>query len=270
MTQHTKVYLDYLQGRKSDNTVYSRTIQLKGFELFVGKDAIDATRGDILSYLSHLQTRLKPQSINIYLWAFNGFYSWACKEKLRIDNPIYPDDFLKVKPVEFDIPPEEKIAEIVSLIRKPRHKLLVNMLIVTGLRISELLSIKKKDIVFNERGVGFIRVVIGKSNKIKTVIFNGQVAEKVKERLLELQADEKLFSITSNSAYAMVVRYAQKVGVRITPHTFRHYFATHLLKNGANARTVQMLLGHSSLTTTQKYLNLDSQYILEEYERCLK
>jgi len=265
----TKLYLNYLQGRKSDVTVYNRTLHLHKFEMFMGKSAIEATRKDILSYLSHLQSYLKPQSVNIYLWTFNSFYVWACKEKLRTDNPVFSDDFLKTKPVEFEIPPKDKIYEMIGLIKKPRHRLLVNMLIATGLRISEILSAKKKDIIFNEEGVGFIRVM-GKGNKIRTVIFNGQVAKEAKEKLSKLQSDERLFPITSTSAYLMIVRHAHKVGVRITPHTLRHYFATHLLMNGANTRTVQTLLGHSSLTTTQKYLNLDNEYILEEYKKCLK
>ena len=155
---------------------------------------------------------------------------------------------------------------------KRRDKVILTLLYSTGLRISELVKLLKRDIDFDERTIR----VRGKGDKDRIVLFD----ENTKQLLLDyLDADknntEYIFvnkngnSLTPRYVQMMIKKYADEAGIKkkVTPHVLRHSFATHLLKNGVDIRVIQQLLGHSSLSTTQIYTSVDMDTIKSVYDQ---
>ena len=155
---------------------------------------------------------------------------------------------------------------------KRRDKVILTLLYSTGLRISELVKLLKRDIDFDERTIR----VRGKGDKDRIVLFD----ENTKGLLLDyLDTDknntEYIFvnkngnSLTPRYVQMMIKKYADEAGIKkkVTPHVLRHSFATHLLKNGVDIRVIQQLLGHSSLSTTQIYTSVDMDTIKSVYDQ---
>ena len=155
---------------------------------------------------------------------------------------------------------------------KRRDKVILTLLYSTGLRISELVKLLKRDIDFDERTIR----VRGKGDKDRIVLFD----EHTKELLLAYLEEDKHKSeyifinkngnpLTPRYVQMMIKKYAEAAGIKkkVTPHVLRHSFATHLLKNGVDIRVIQQLLGHSSLSTTQIYTSVDMDTIKSVYDQ---
>ncbi len=155
---------------------------------------------------------------------------------------------------------------------KIRDKVILSLLYSTGLRISELVKLNKKDIDFDERTIR----VRGKGDKDRIVLFDEKTKDLITNYIENENPDSEYLFINKNGrkltpryVQLMIKRYAKEAGIekKVTPHVLRHSFATHLLKNGVDIRVIQQLLGHSSLSTTQIYTNVDMDTIKTVYDQ---
>jgi integrase/recombinase XerD len=234
------------------------------------------TVNDYITKLSDMNR--KPSSIARKISSLKGFYKYLQENELVRENPF---EFARVPRISRYHPDYLTVGEIERILSQPDSKTkqgvrdiaMLELLYGTGMRISELLNLKMSA-VYNE--IGFIKV-LGKGSRERLVPY-GTMARKAVERYLtevrekirsEVQSDflflsnrEKIFSRVG--IWKIIKKYALKaaIGKPVTPHSFRHSFATHMIEGGADLRTIQELLGHASITTTQIYTQVDKEYLL--------
>ena len=208
------------------------------------------------------------------------FFDFLLMEEVRKDDP---SESLELPKIGRKLPEVLTIEEIDSLIAAidlnsnegQRNKAIIETLYSCGLRVSELVSLKVEDCFFDE---GFIRV-IGKGNKERLVPVSPSVIEEVtfyvkndRENAPIKRGNEAFVFLNRRGAqltrvmiFTIIKRLADTAGIKknISPHTFRHSFATHLIEGGANLRAVQDMLGHESITTTEIYTHLDQRFLRE-------
>lgn len=150
-----------------------------------------------------------------------------------------------------------------------RNYLILSLMWRCGLRVSEVCSLKEKDIFWDDN---LIKIEQSKGNKDRYVPVTDDLLDMIKKYITDKKSkknrSEYIFPITRVRIFQIVKMYAEKSGLNhknIHPHTFRHSFAVHFLKRGGNIRALQKILGHSDLTTTQKYLDLTLNDIKDEY-----
>jgi len=194
-----------------------------------------------------------------------------------------PSELLEMPKIGKKLPEVMTIEEVDSLIdvidlstpEGHRNKAIIETLYSCGMRVSELVNLKYEDIFFDE---GFIRV-IGKGNKQRLVPVSPTVAKEIElyeaatRNHMNIKPGNESFvflnrrgaKLTRVMIFTIIKNLAEKAGIRknISPHTFRHSFATHLLEGGANLRAIQEMLGHESITTTEIYTHLDQGYLKE-------
>jgi len=168
-----------------------------------------------------------------------------------------------------------EVADDGSVIRrfiKTRDRLILSLLYSSGLRVSELVSLRINDIDPDERTIR----IRGKGDKDRIVLFDENTRDLLMDYLKRrIHESEYLFlnrfgdPLTPRYVQMMIKNYARKAGIKkkVTPHILRHSFATHLLKNGVDIRAIQQLLGHSNLSTTQIYTSVDMQTLKNVYDR---
>ena len=284
-----KKYLVFLQMEKglADNTLISYKQELEKLKKYLKKrdinhvelselQAIDfikseATKGNSLSTQSHL------------LSASKSFYKYLISEDKIDYNPISNISFPKKWRV---LPKYLTLIQVTELLNLPdmkktfgkRDKAILELLYATGLRISELSHLKVENLYLNEN---FIRV-LGKGNKERVIPF-GEKAKKYltyylknsRSLLLKNKNSEFIFlnrngeRISRQGLWKIIKQYGKKIGIHsiITPHILRHSFATHLLEKGADLRSIQMMLGHSSISTTEIYTFVARDKIKKIYDK---
>lgn len=284
-----KKYLVFLQMEKglADNTLISYKQELEKLKKYLKKrdinhvelselQAIDfikseATKGNSLPTQSHL------------LSASKSFYKYLISEDKIDYNPISNISFPKKWRV---LPKYLTIIQVTELLNLPdmkktfgkRDKAILELLYATGLRISELSHLKVENLYLNEN---FIRV-LGKGNKERVIPF-GEKAKKYliyylknsRSLLLKNKNSEFIFlnrngeRISRQGLWKIIKQYGKKIGIHsiITPHILRHSFATHLLEKGADLRSIQMMLGHSSISTTEIYTFVARDKIKKIYDK---
>ncbi len=283
-----QVFLDFLSVEKglSVNTVlsYSRDVQ-KLFRFF-RKEKIDwlkAGEEDLIRFIHH-QSRagLSPRSMARVISSLKSFYRFLVLDGILKKNPavnlsspktwLALPKFLTVKEVEslLSQPEEETIRGI-------RDRAMLELLYATGLRASELVSLKIKDLNMED---GFL-LCLGKGGKERLVPIGESAVEAVRKYLdnarpkLLKQSSEFLFvtqrggAFTRQGFWKLLKGYARKAGLdlKISPHILRHSFATHLLERGADLRSVQLMLGHSQITTTQVYTHVSRKRLRRVYDK---
>ena len=234
----------------------------------------------IRSFLARLHARgLKKSSSARKLAGLRTFFRWLCREGVLAKNPARA---LLSPRTERRIPTHLEETEVATLLALPgdgivavRGRALLELLYATGLRCAELVSLDLGEIDFESRMVR----VVGKGRKERVVPFGGRARDAVKAWLpvrVALSPDsEALFinqrggRLTDRSVRSLVAHRIRQVAItrRVSPHTLRHSFATHLLERGADLRTIQELLGHTSLSTTQRYTHVNTRHILEIYKK---
>ncbi|WP_180103790.1 site-specific tyrosine recombinase XerD [Acinetobacter sp. YH12134] len=273
-------HLSYLQGFRDHlvaQTVspHTRNAYLSDLMLCsacVPSSMLDWSHDDISDVLIELTKQQKsPRSIARCLSALRAFYKFLREQKLRADNPVAAH---KTPKLGRALPKDLSEADVEALIQIPdvntalglRDRAMFEVLYACGLRVSELLNLRLELINLKQ---GYLRIV-GKGNKERLVPL-GQVACEWVEHYLQ-EARPQLYKTSTdylfltqhggimsrqNFWYA-IKRYALQAGIQaeLSPHTLRHAFATHLLNHGADLRVVQMLLGHSDLSTTQIYTHV--------------
>ena len=231
---------------------------------------------EFLQYITELQLNARSQSRVIS--GIKSFYKYILLEDIVESNPSALIESPKISmklPEVLDIEEIDKIEAAIDLSRPEgqRNKAIIETLYSCGLRVSELINLKLSNLYFEE---GFIKV-IGKGNKERLVPLNNKV---MKEINFYLQDRRKLPSIAKEAEnvlylnrrgkgltrvmiFTIVKQLVKKAGIKknISPHTFRHSFASHLVDGGADLRAVQEMLGHESIITTEIYTHLDNDYL---------
>ena len=156
-----------------------------------------------------------------------------------------------------------------------RDRLAMELLYSSGLRVSELIDLKNQNVLFD---IEFLRVV-GKGNKERLVPTSSDALKLLKKfnelainirKVNNLILNRRGLNISRQYIWQMLRKYAKKAGIakKVYPHIFRHSFATHLIENGADLRSVQEMLGHADISTTQIYTHISREYIKEVYKKC--
>lgn len=275
-------YRQYLELEKglSENTLKAYVRDIVEFKKFFAiKEKMTVSHRTISDYLSKLNDRnRRPASIARKISALRNFYQYLAENNLVDGNPFA---FARVPKISRYHPDYLSISEIEKILNQPdirtssgiRDQAMLELLYGTGMRISELTALPLAA-VYDE--IGFIKVT-GKGNKERLVPFGQYARRAVEKYLTEVREPQKKESRSEKLFLSRLARPFSRVGVwkiirkyaltaglskKVTPHTFRHSFATHLIEGGADLRTVQELLGHSSITTTQIYTQVDREYLL--------
>ena len=289
-------FLNYLTVEKgfSENTIVAYRNDLHQLASFIGKEA--AKRGSIppwasfgrqemLSYLLNLKERkYAPTTVARKVAAAKSFFSFMVAEGNIKDNPAQNVGSPKVGK---SLPKPISVSQAMLLLKQPtklstpeakRDRAMLELLYASGMRVSELVSLNLSDVDTED---GFVRC-FGKGHKERLIPIAPRaasaVAEYVKEarpHLVHNEAERALFvnrrgdRLTRQGFWQILKGYAKSagLGVQVTPHTLRHSFATHMLSGGADLRSVQELLGHANISTTQIYTHLTTEHIRRTYEK---
>ena len=282
-----KDFENYLKFEKNfeKNTVSSYLSDVSKFRIYA--ESIQNLSPEIVSYenIQHFLFELSKENLSERTQArcissLKAFFNYLVEEDIREDNPtallegpklgMYLPDTISLNEIE-------KIIAAVDLSTPlgNRNKCMIEVLYGCGLRVSEMTGLKISNINFKE---SYMRIE-GKGGKTRFVpladftakIIKNYIKKDRSEGKINAKFSDTLFlnrrgnSITRNMVFLIIKELAEKAGIRknISPHTFRHSFATHLMQNGADLRYIQEMLGHSSITTTEIYTHLESEELRE-------
>lgn len=283
---HIKQFEHYLKLEKSlaDNSVQAYLqdiVKLKQFiEIYNAKiNPPQVSAHDLTAFVHYLnEFDISPHTQARIISGIKAFFRYMLyEEEIQVD----PTNLLETPKLGRKLPDTLAYHEIVQLIdaidlSKPegaRNKAMLETLYSSGLRVSELTSLKLGHIYAD---IGFLKI-LGKGNKERLVPIGRDALKYIKIYVEEVRChiaikpgfEQHVFlnnrgqSLTRVMVYTIIKRLAEKAGIRkkVSPHTFRHSFATHLIEGGADLRAVQQMLGHESITTTEIYTHLDNDYL---------
>ena len=261
----------YIEKGLSKNTVSSYKNDISSFSSWCDKEHLDRLKITDLNLNNYISTLfsigLKSSSINRKISSIKHFYLFLLKKKVIKNSPA--DEITTPKQEKY-LPTSMSEDEVESLLGSPkssikierRDKAMIEILYATGMRISELVNLKLTDIDFNRS----VLKVFGKGSKERLVPYGEKAAEALSiylEDRKQLDSKDVFLSnrgtkITRGAFWQRLKIYIRRENLKssISPHTLRHAFATHLLNRGADLRSVQILLGHSDLSTTQIYTHI--------------
>lgn len=224
-------------------------------------------RADVIAFLKDLRQTIQQSSAKTYLIALRSFYGWL-EDNGYVDKSAPARVTVVSEDRIPDPPPAEDITALFAAARNPLERALARGLLATGCRISELvgLQIDHLDLVAREA------VVMGKGARERVVFFTEDVAQAFRDLIGERRSGH-LFEVhtvplTKGAAYRIMRRMSFRACVNVVnPHRLRHAFATQLLRNGADLREVQELLGHKSILSTQRYTHISRPRLREVYDR---
>ena len=283
-------YFNYLLIERgvAQNTMESYGRDLRRFIFFVEKKEIkdikEVTPEIIVEFLTYIRDEgLAANSMNRSLAALRGFYKYLLREKIITQNPLANIELAKVW---MKLPETISKEEMKSILSQPgtqsvaaiRNTAMLELLYATGIRVSELINLNMNSVNWQ---VGFL-IVMGKGSKERIVPI-GKIAydctrryvDEVRPKLMQKKSTDVLFlnrfgkKFTRQGFWKIVVGYARQTGLqkKVYPHTFRHSFATHLLEGGADLRSVQVMLGHSDISTTQIYTHVTRERLREVHQK---
>nr|WP_206017362.1 MULTISPECIES: site-specific tyrosine recombinase XerD [unclassified Pseudoalteromonas] len=277
-SDYLETFLDslYLEQGVSENTLSAYRSDLDKFCLFLkGQNLMTVTGLDVEGYLAHrVDLGLKPRSTARSISALKRFYQYFVREKLISDTPMLNISQPKAGQ---SLPKTLSEAEVEALLNAPnteeamglRDKAMLELLYATGLRVSELVGLRMEQINLRQ-AVVFVK---GKGNKERLVplgeeamywleqFLKGGRAQMIKHATDFVFPSKRGVGMTRQTFWHRIKHYAILAAVEspLSPHTMRHAFATHLLNHGADLRVVQMMLGHSDLSTTQIYTHVANE-----------
>jgi integrase/recombinase XerD len=281
------IFLDYLAVEKglAKNSLSAYQADLRHFGHWLTDNALDVEaveRINIVKYFQALRgAGISARSVARALAAIRGFFRFLVAERhLKKD----PTENLENPKLWSTLPKSLQPSEVEALLAAPdrttpdglRDAAMLELLYATGLRVSELIKVRLDEIVMD---AGFLRTM-GKGSKERIVPFGDTAKDVIVQYVergrpeLDKYADPHLFlsrrgrPMTRQSFWMKIVRYAREADVKahISPHVLRHAFATHLLENGADLRSVQMMLGHADISTTQIYTHVSRARLQRMYE----
>lgn len=273
----------------SQNTIDSYSRDLKKLVSFINKNEISypptsVDENTIQRFIYEIAKEINNRTQARIISGLRSFFDYLIFEDYRVTNPT---DLIETPKLGLKLPDTLSTSEIDALIdaidlshpQGERNKAMLEIMYSCGLRVSELTSLKISDLFFEE---GFIRV-IGKANKQRFIpihvttqkLINGYAIH-FRNRIKPNKGfEDTLFlnrrgnGLSRQMVFMVLKKLAINIGLekKISPHTFRHSFATQLLKGGANLRVIQQMLGHESITTTEVYLHLDKSDLQEVVEK---
>ena len=279
-------FKDYLKIERglSENSISSYENDLKKLKLFLNKNIkqispLDVEADHIKEFVYHISKEVKANSQSRIISGIRSFYDYLLFEKLIKTNPLSNIDSPKL---QRKLPSTLSLDEINLMIKNidktkkesERNIAIIETLYGCGLRVSELINLKISDLYFSEN---FIKVT-GKGNKQRLVPVSNINKRCINDYLLNSRSKIKIVEkhsdilflnrngskLTRAMIFTIVKNLSKKSEIKkiTSPHTFRHSFATHLLENGADLKTIQQLLGHESITTTEIYMHLDNKALV--------
>lgn len=278
-------FLDYLQNIKkySNNTIINYEIDIDRYINYLKLNKIDIFKieyKNVLDYISYLKKNHKSTSINRSISSIRTYYNYLIKNNYTNSNPFKIINGMKK---EKKLPEYFKYNEYVELVNSIdinsnlgiRNKCIFEVLLCTGCRCNELVNIKLDDINLNEKEIK----VLGKGNKERIVYLGSYAIESIEKYLsirneiLGKKDNNYLFinhlgdKLTTRGIRDIIDKILLKSSnnMKITPHTFRHSFATMLLNEGCDLKSVQELLGHVSLSTTSIYTHVSNEELKRVY-----
>ncbi len=282
-------FVEYITVEKglAANTLesYGRDIRQYG-EFLAESDVVDVVatgREHVLHYLDSLSERGRsPSTISRNLASIKCFYHYLEHEGYVGQDPT---QHLESPKLEKKLPQVLSLADVEQLLRQPdasdpsgvRDKAMLELLYATGIRVSELISVSVSDLNLE---LSYLRCR-GRQGKERIIPLGSMAVKALQEYLLTARGklakedEQALFvnhhgrSLTRQGFWKIIKKYAQAADIQktITPHTLRHSFATHLLENGADLRSVQEMLGHADISTTQVYAHLTKNRLKEVYSK---
>ncbi|HSD73482.1 MAG TPA: site-specific tyrosine recombinase XerD [Steroidobacteraceae bacterium] len=256
-----------LAAYRADLTALARWLEQKDVPI------IKTARNDLLAFIAwRVEAGARPRSTARQLSSFRRFFRYLAREGVIREDPTAQ---IAMPKIGRSLPKSLSEDEVESLLTAPvvtdplghRDRTMLEVLYATGLRVSELVNLKHNQVNLNQ---GVLRIV-GKGNRERLIPLGEEAVRWLQqfvqgpraEILLDRQTDflfptRRGDKMTRQAFWHIIKRYARKAGVQkdLSPHTLRHAFATHLLNHGADLRVVQMLLGHSDLSTTQIYTHV--------------
>lgn len=286
--------LDYSHYLKIERGLSSHTIQnyirdVKKLVYFLDEEKISSSpieiKEDLIQqFIYEIAKEISPRSQARIISGLRSFFDYLIFENYRESNPT---DLIETPKIGVKLPDtlsEQEINSLISAIdlskaEGERNRAMLETMYSCGLRVSELIDLKISDLFFDE---GFIKIV-GKGNKERFVPIHSSAQNYIMLYMNEIRShlsikkgfEDTLFlnrrgkSLSRQMIFMILKALAIKINLnkKISPHTFRHSFATHLLKNGADLRAIQQMLGHESITTTEVYVHLDTSYLKKIVEK---
>ncbi len=283
--QAIKDYQNYLKIERglSENSISNYSMDLQKLANYLDEQSIEEkpieiARETVQQFIYDIAKIINPRTQARIISGLKGFFNYLVFEDYREDNPM---DLIETPKIGRKLPDtlsEDEINQLIAAIdlSKPegeRNRAILETLYGCGLRVSELINLKLSDLYFDE---DFIKVT-GKGNKQRFVpisdinqkyinIYRKEVRvhlaiKKEHEDFVFLNRRGK--QLTRAMIFTIIKRLAEEIGLKknISPHTFRHSFATHLLENGADLRAIQQMLGHESITTTEVYMHVNRTHL---------
>ena len=277
-----QIYL-LLERGLSENSISSYTYDIQGFIDYIETynpqlTITNCQKADTQAYIYHLAKNINARSQSRQISGLKSFFNFLIFEGYREDSPM---DLIDSPKIGRKLPAVLGIKEIDQLLgaidlshaQGYRNLTILETLYGSGLRVSELINLKISDLHFDEN----LLLITGKGNKQRLVPLGGVCKQKLKVYLEEVRIhvpvkkeyQDIVFlnqhgrQLTRAMIFTIVRQTAANAGMekKISPHTFRHSFATHLLENGADLRSIQLMMGHENITTTEVYMHLDTQHL---------
>lgn len=287
---YIKSYQSYLKIERglSQNSIDNYTMDIEKLTNYLSEYKIEITpiaikEETIQDFIYHNSKYINPRSQARLISGLKSFFNYLIFEDYRKDNPL---ELIESPRLGRKLPDTLSVADIDSLISAidlstnegERNRAMLETLYGCGLRVSELVTLKISDLFFEE---GFIKIT-GKGNKQRFVPISEltqkyiEIYHKQVRSHLNIQKgfEDTLFlnrrgkQLTRAMVFTIIKDLAKKIELNktISPHTFRHSFATHLLENGADLRSIQLMLGHESITTTEIYMHVDRKHLTQVME----
>ncbi len=286
-----KYYEQYLKIERglSDNSINNYALDVQALSNFYSKNPnctpLNCSKEEVQHFLYTEGKYIEARTLARRISGLKSFFNFLIFEGYREKSPV---DLIESPRIGRKLPSVLSLNEIEQILdsidlghpQGHRNRAIIETLYGSGLRVSELVNLKVSDIYADEN----ILLITGKGNKQRLVPFGAYAKKYIQYYITEIRSlvnirkedRDTLFlnrngrKLTRAMIFTIVKRLAKNIGLdkKVSPHTFRHSFATHLLENGADLRTIQTLMGHESITTTEVYMHLDTQHlsqILEEF-----
>lgn len=273
--KHLDNYIDYIKSNKrySNYTVSNYYKDINDFIKYLSnKDYLKINDDDVVYYLEYLyKLEYNKNTISRKLSSLRSFYNYL------VNNDVISYNYFNnhKNPKKDKLLPkylrDEDVKVMYDKCKNVRDKLILELLFVTGIRVSELVNIKINDINFNNREIK----ILGKGSKERIVIFSNNCLNNINDYLssrnkvsnyLIINKDGNKISTTSIRNILNKIKLISGVRTKITPHMLRHTFATDMLNNGADLVSVKKLLGHESLDTTSIYTHVTNEHVKKVYD----
>lgn len=277
-----RIYLRLERGL-SENSISSYSYDIQGFINYIETYSPTLTisncqKEDTQAYVYYLAKSVNARSQSRQISGLKSFFNFLIFEGYRDDSPmdlIDPPKIGRKLPTVLGTSEIDRLLAAIDLSQAQgyRNLTILETLYGSGLRVSELISLKISDLHFDEN----LLLITGKGNKQRLVPLGGICKQKLKVYLEEIRIhvpvkkehQDIVFlnqhgrQLTRAMIFTIVRQTAANAGIekKVSPHTFRHSFATHLLENGADLRSIQLMMGHENITTTEVYMHLDIQHI---------